>query len=93
MEYYREKGEAFLSELERKLNETRFLLTSEITFIDIAIFPFIRQFAFVDKDWFDKSKYIKLKKWLENLLETSLFNDIMQKYPLWSKENNSFTLL
>jgi hypothetical protein len=24
---------------------------------DIAIFPFIRQFAFVDKDWFDQANY------------------------------------
>ena len=92
VEYYRQQGEVFLEKLECELNKTKFILKDDITFIDMAIFPFIRQFAFVDKDWFDKSQYNKLKKWLESLLETSLFNDVMKKYPVWSKEDNSFTL-
>ena len=93
VEYYRQLGEVFLEKLEHKLNKTNFLLKDEITFVDMAIFPFIRQFAFVDKDWFDKSQYNKLKKWLVSLLETSLFNDVMKKHPLWSIDDNNFTLL
>ena len=92
-EYYRQQGEVFLEKLERKLYETQFILKDEITFVDMAVFPFIRQFAFVDKDWFDKSQYKKLKIWLELLLKTSLFNDVMKKYPIWSLENNKLTLL
>ena len=92
-EYYRQQGEVFLEKLERKLYETQFILKDEITFVDMAVFPFIRQFAFVDKDWFDKSQYKKLKIWLELLLKTSLFNDVMNKYPLWTSENNKLTLL
>ena len=92
-EYYRQQGELFLEKLEEKLNETKFLLNNEITFVDMAIFPFIRQFAFVNKDWFDKSKYNKLRKWLAFLLETSLFNNVMIKHPLWYKEDDGFTLL
>ena len=93
VEYYRQQGEVFLEKLECELNKTKFILKDNITFVDMAIFPFIRQFAFVDKDWFDKSQYKKLKKWLELLLGTSLFNDVMKKHPVWSKEDNSFTLL
>ena len=93
VEYYRQQGEVFLEKLECELNKTKFILKDDITFVDMAIFPFVRQFAFVDKDCFDKSKYNKLKKWLESLLETSLFNNFMKKYPLWSKEDNNFTLL
>ena len=93
VEHYRQQGEVFLEKLEHKLNKTKFILKDDITFVDMALFPFIRQFAFVDKDWFDKSQYNKLKKWLELLLETSLFNDVMKKYPIWSKEDNYFTLL
>ena len=92
-EYYRQQAEVFLEKLERKLNESKFILKDEITFVDMAVFPFIRQFAFVDKDWFDKSQYKKLKIWLELILKTSLFNDVMNKYPLWSSENNKLTLL
>ena len=93
VEYYRQQGEVFLEKLDCELNKTKCILKEDITFVDMAIFPFVRQFAFVDKDWFDKSQYNKLKKWLESLLESSLFNDVMKKYPLWSKEDNDVTLL
>ena len=93
VEYYRQQGEVFLEKLEGELNKKKFILKDDITFVDMAVFPFIRQFAFVDKDWFDKSQYIKLKKWLELLLETSLFKDVMKKHPPWSKEDNDLTLL
>ena len=93
VEYYRQQAEVFLEKLEHELNKTKFILKDDITFVDMAIFPFIRQFAFVDKDWFDQSQYNKLKKWLGILLETSLFNEVMKKYPLWSKEENGFWLL
>jgi glutathione S-transferase len=92
-EYYRQAAEVFLEELEIKLNKTTFLLANSITFVDMAVFPFIRQFAFVDKNWFDASKYKKLQKWLEILLNTSLFNDVMKKHPVWSRESTIRTLL
>ena len=93
VEYYRKQGEIFLEKLELKLSKTKFILSDDISFVDIAMFPFVRQFAFVDKEWFDNSQYSKLKKWLESLLETSLFKDVMKKYPLWCKEENNVTLL
>lgn len=92
-EYYRQQAEAFLMMLEANLNKTKFLLSDKIALIDIAIFPFVRQFAFVDKDWFDSSKYIKLQNWLRLMLETQLFHDVMQKIPLWNKENNTVSIL
>ena len=92
-EYYRQQGEVFLEKLECELYKTKFILKEDITLVDMAVLPFIRQFAFVDKDWFDKSQYNKLKKWLEMLLETSLFNDVMKKHPVWSKEGDGFRLL
>ena len=57
--YYRDQGEKFLVLLEESLitNNGLGLLDKRTTFADIAVFPFIRQFAFVDKDWFDKMPY------------------------------------
>lgn len=92
-EYYRQQAEDFLMLLEENLNKSKFLLSDKIALIDIAIFPFVRQFAFVDKDWFDSSKYIKLQNWLRLMLETQLFHDVMQKVPLWNKENNIVSIL
>lgn len=82
-EYYRTQGEKFLQDLENLLEKSIYLISNRITIADIAIFPFIRQFAFVDKDWFDHSRHTKLKKWLDSMLEMELFKEVMKKYPQW----------
>tara|TARA_Y100001936_G_C15873291_1_gene558896 strand:- start:250 stop:840 length:591 start_codon:yes stop_codon:yes gene_type:complete len=83
--HYRELGEKFLRKLEDNLikNHGKGLCNTRITLIDIAVFPFIRQFAFVDKSWFDKTPYTLLKKWLINHLDSHLFLSIMVKNPPW----------
>jgi len=83
METYREKGEEFLQRLEEKLNEHAYLAGDKLSMLDMAIFPFIRQFAYVDKIWFDQSEYKKLQVWLEALLTSPLFNDVMKKHLKW----------
>lgn len=80
-EDYRAQGELFLAKLEQHLQQSTFLLGDEISFADIAIFPFIRQFAAVDHDWFESTGYIKLKSWLQHLVESALFKRVMVKYP------------
>ena len=88
MEFYRQTGEIFLEQLENKLNNTKFLIGDAVSLADMAIFPFIRQFAYVDKDWFDQSKYKKLQGWLNYLLATPLFKMIMIKHPVWLSGDN-----
>lgn len=80
---YRAQGEVFLSKLEQYLAKQTYLLSDQLTVADISIFPFIRQFANVDKTWFDKAPYPKLKVWLETLLHSDLFESIMQKQPTY----------
>lgn len=82
-EYYREQCEEFLQFLEHRLSDSLYLITDEISMADIAIFPFIRQFAFVDKAWFDGSEYKKTNEWLNKILESDLFSKVMTKYPQW----------
>lgn len=86
-EYYRALGEVFLAKLEHQLEKTRYLFTPEISLADIAIFPFVRQFAHVDKSWFLQSQYPRLIHWLNELLETELFASIMEKYKPWKEQN------
>lgn len=83
METYRQRGEVFLQQLEEKLTRNKFLMGQHVSLADMAILPFIRQFACVDKDWFDQTNYTKLQKWLEHLLNTKLFHHVMKKYPRW----------
>lgn len=81
--YYRSEAERFLLKLETMLGSHKYLLDEQLTFADVAIFPFIRQFAFVDKAWFDQAPYPKLRVWLGRFLESDLFTGVMQKYPPW----------
>ena len=83
--YYREKAGTFLENLNRRLSANRYLIDQQVRLADIAIFPFIRQFAFVDKAWFDAAPYPKLKNWLDSWLESQLFNSVMQKHPIWQE--------
>ncbi len=82
--YYRQQGELFLQQLEAKLQTHSFLLSHQPQLADYAIFPFIRQFAFVDKHWFDSSPYPKLQLWLSFHLQSKLFLQAMQKHEVWA---------
>ena len=85
MEHYRSEGEEFLVELEERLSVTRYLSADSMSLSDIGVLPFIRQFAFVDKQWFDEAPYPNLQQWLNEFIESDLFESVMQKYPLWSE--------
>ena len=84
--YYREKCDGILCEYEDQLNNTKYLLRDSISIADISIFPFIRQFANVDYQWFE-SHYAKLTIWLEGICSSKLFIQIMKKYEIWDHKN------
>ena len=54
---------------------------------DISIFPFVRQFANVDLDWF-QNEYVKLAFWLDEICNSVLFKRIMKKYDLWDSSKS-----
>jgi glutathione S-transferase len=81
---HRANGEVFLQKLENLLSNKPYLLEATPSLADIAIFPFIRQFAAVDSAWFDgdnlnSAPYPKLRAWLNSWLESELFISVMQK--------------
>lgn len=84
--YYRSEAEKFLLQLEKKLVLSRYLMDDRLTFSDVAIFPFVRQFAFVDKAWFDSAPYPRLQAWLQSFLESDLFSGAMTKHPRWCED-------
>lgn len=83
-EYYREQGELFLEKLENRLSHHPYLFGVEIRLADIAIMPFVRQFAHVDKKWFDAADYPFLQNWLQSWLASDSFERIMHKHPKWA---------
>ena len=86
---YRTDAERFLVRLEYRLQSNRFLMADTISLVDIAIFPFIRQFAGVDPNWFEQTPYAKLRGWLACLLQSELFLASMTKHPVWQQDESS----
>jgi glutathione S-transferase len=82
---YRKRGEDFLKVLNQQLSTQTYLYGQKISYADIAIFPFIRQFAHVDKAWFDQTEYHHLQKWLAQHLASEHFLSSMQKFPQWKE--------
>ncbi len=82
--YYRDECMWFLSVLNKQLGSKDNLYANTISLADSAIFPFIRQFAFVNKTWFDSLSFHALKKWLQQHLQSALFQQIMKKSTFWS---------
>lgn len=74
----------FIEKLNGHLQSSDFLLGNQVSLADIAIFPFIRQYAFVNKAWFDQQPYPALQNWLNHFLESALFQQIMPKFKLFN---------
>jgi len=79
----RAKAMVFLNDLNNRLGHDTFLMGSKPTLADMAILPFVRQFANTDRAWFDAQGLGPLTKWLDDFLGSDRFRAIMTKYPPW----------
>ena len=77
-DYCRQQAEVFLAELEARLVNSKYLCGHSLSIADVAIFPFIRQYAGVDRDGFERSIFQALTKWLDTLLSLELFTVAMK---------------
>ncbi|MEL0008052.1 MAG: glutathione S-transferase [Luminiphilus sp.] len=80
---HRQHAEAFLAKIEDKLSASLGLTGEPPSIVDVALFPFIRQFAGVDPVWWQEAPYPRTRVWLEGWLNSALFDTIMAKYPRW----------
>lgn len=80
---HRSAGLEFLMKLEKRLAANDQLLGNRASLADFAIFPFIRQFANSDRNWFDVQSLPALQNWLAAHLESDLFTTVMTKYAQW----------
>ncbi len=71
--------DGYVRALDQRLIATAYLLGSCVSWADVAIFPFVRQFAMVDSMAFDGMRLEGVKKWLEQWLSSELFAQAMQK--------------
>jgi glutathione S-transferase len=79
----RQLCEVYLAQLELRLSQHHFLYSNQESLADIALVPFIRQFARVERQWYLQSPYPKLRQWLNRYLHSPSFTKVMAKHPLW----------
>lgn len=60
------------------------LFGARASLADAAIMPFVRQFAQVDRPWFDSQPWPAIHGWLTSWLESPLFDSIMKKHTPWA---------
>ncbi|MEW9855346.1 glutathione S-transferase [Novosphingobium sp. M1R2S20] len=82
---HRERGLAFLRQLDAQLAGGGQLCGEKRGLADAAIMPFVRQFAAVDREWFDQQPLAHLQLWLANHIASDLFDTIMIRQAPWSQ--------
>lgn len=85
---HRQKAAVILDDYEDRLSRHAHLSGASTSFTDIAIFPFVRQFAAVEPEWFS-ARFPKTHGWLSGHMDSALFKAIMTKHPLWTSPEQS----
>jgi glutathione S-transferase len=80
---HRAAGMAWLGALDARLESSAFLCGERRMLADIAIFPFVRQFAAADQAWFDAQPLPHVQAWLRALIGSELFDRAMVRRAAW----------
>jgi len=80
---HRAAAAVWLSLLEQQLSPEGWLFGPAASLADMAIAPFVRQFAQTDPLWFGQQDWPALQAWLSRIVSSALFDSVMHKYPAW----------
>lgn len=83
---HRAEASRFLLGLDARLQRTANLFGNRTSLADMAIAPFVRQFAGTDAQWFATQKWPGLSGWLSRFTESPLFSRCMHKYAAWQPD-------
>ena len=78
-----EAVELMLAPLNTRLADRSFLLRDTPSLADMAIAPFVRQFAAVDPGWFDTAPLEPLRTWMDRIVSSELFDSVMSRFAAW----------
>lgn len=79
----RELGAQFLHDLNQTLQQSPFLFGNRPALADVALAPFIRQFANTDNEWFNAQPWPALQAWLHSFVNSPAFEAVMHKFERW----------
>jgi glutathione S-transferase len=85
---HRDRGLLFLRAIDARLAGADYVCGPTRGLIDAAIVPFVRQFAAVNRAWFDAQPLPRLQSWLAAYLESDLFRAIMVPAAPWSEHDD-----
>ncbi len=85
VQQHRRKAEVFLRKIEDRLTEFSWLVGEAPSVADVALFPFVRQFAGIDPAWWQGAPYPATRIWLAQWLDGPLFSMVMTKYLRWER--------
>ena len=80
---HRAEATALLAPLNDRLTGRPYLGGSDPGFSDIAILPFVRQFAKTDRAYFDALPLANVQRWLGRFLGSAMFARIMVRFAPW----------
>ncbi|MGE0115457.1 MAG: glutathione S-transferase [Steroidobacteraceae bacterium] len=80
---HRAEAVKLLAPLEARLVNSAYLFGSVPSLADVALFPFVRQFAHADAAAFAAVPLPCLQAWLAGWESSALFQSVMVKYPVW----------
>ena len=80
---HRAQASVYLDRLNAQLETTRYLFGERAALADMALAPFVRQFAQTDASWFAAQRWAPLQAWLSTFVNSALYARIMLKYPKW----------
>lgn len=73
----------WLSALDEQLADTGYLFGQHPSLADMALRPFVRQFARIDEAQWSEQPWPHLQGWLQRWIDSALFAEIMETYPGW----------
>jgi len=84
---HRAQAVAALALVETRLQDQSYLSGDQMGPTDMASFPFVRQFAAVEPEWWQAELALaQTRNWLAACLQTEIFKSVMQKFPLWTPQ-------
>jgi UPF0176 protein len=75
----------WLYSLQARLTDQPFLFGDHAALADMAIAPFVRQFAAIDTAWWQAQPWVQVQTWLDRWQEGALFASVMDKWPAWEE--------
>ena len=79
----RQQASVFIDFLNQRLAHDAYLFGPQLSLADVAILPFVRQFAGVQPQWFAQAPWQPLRAWLDGITGSALFGSVMQKQAPW----------